>query len=403
MNVFVIPSWYPEPRYGLLGGVFLAEAVRALACHCPELNVSVSLWGQGDLEFSSARLRAWLAHPGGPGGARPARRQVSANLVEYFRPAWTWRYGFRTGNLAAIVRRNRENLERARTEHGRIHVLHAHVSFPAGAVARELSRETGIPFLVTEHMSPFPFRHLERAGQVVPEVREPLRSAQRVTAVSRSLAREIGERAGVEAVVVPNGVDETFFTPATPAGGSRANGAAFTFLTVGNLTPQKGVDDLLRAAAALASPDGVRFRIAGDGAQAAEYRALARRLGLEDHVTWLGALGRERVRDELRACDAFVLTSRHESFGVVLAEALACGRPVLATRSGGPEDIVTDANGVLVRVGDVPAITAALDRFVREAGRYEPRAIRADFEARFASRVVARRFADVYRELAGAA
>ena len=74
------------------------------------------------------------------------------------------------------------------------------------------------------------------------------------------------------------------------------------------------------------------------------------RLGrrLEQRVRLLGALSREQARDELRGCDCFVLPSRHESFGVVLAEATACGRPVISTRCGGPESIVTKENGILV-------------------------------------------------------
>jgi len=397
VNVFLVPSWYPEPAHGLMGGVFLAEAAVALVRHVPGLHVSVSLWGQGDLELSSGRWRAWLARPSGPGGARAPRRQVGENLVEFFHPAWTWRYGLAKGNLAGVLSANRDNLARARAERA-IQVLHAHVSFPAGAVAMQLSKETGIPFLVTEHMSPFPFTHLFERGEPVAEVREPLKRAARVTAVSRSLAREIRGRTGVEAVVVPNGVDGEMFSPAP---GSAAHQADFTFLTVANLTPQKGVDDLLAAIARLAPGVPARFRIAGDGSHATEYRALAERLGVASRVTWLGKLGRDAVRDEMRACDAFVLASRHESFGVVFAEAIACGKPVLGTRCGGPEDIVDDVNGELVPVGDVAALAAALERFATHARTYDAAAIRAGFEARFSAAAVARRFGELYAEVAG--
>ena len=397
MNVFVVPSWYPEPRHHLLGGVFLEQAVATLARHHPEVHQFVSLWGQGDRELSLARLRAWLAHPHGLGRPRPPRRQTRANLVELYAPEWSWRHGLWRGHVDAILRRCRFHLEQARSECDRIQLLHAHVSFPAGWVAMRLSEETGIPYLVTEHMSPFPFRHLMRGGEVVPEVAEPLRRAHRVTAVSRSLARQIRERVGVEAVVVPNGVDEDLFTPGP------ARGDGFTFLTVAGLEPQKGIDDLLRAIARLGELPGVRFRIAGSGSRARAYRALAARLGVSRRLAWLGPLAPGAVRDEMRACDAFVLTSRHESFGVVFAEAIACGKPVLATRCGGPEDIVHEDNGLLVAVGDIAAIAAALGRLARRERVFDARAIRADFAARFGSRVVADRFAALYREMAGAA
>jgi len=356
----------------------------------------VSLWGQGDLELSSSRLAAWLTRPAVPGGGREPRRQARENLVEYFAPVWTWRYGLAKGNLAGMLRSNRDNLARAAAERGRMDVIHAHVSYPAGTVALQLSRESDIPFIVTEHMGPFPFRHLVRGGDVVPEVREPLRQAARVTAVSRSLAHDIRERTGVEAVVVPNGVDGEFFSPLP---GVPARGAGFTFLSVSSLTPAKGVDDLLAAFARLGPGIDARLRVGGAGSHAAEFRALAERLGLGARVTWLGALGREAVRDEMRACDAFVLASRHESFGVVFAEAIACGKPVLGTRCGGPEDIVDDANGELVPVGDVPALAAALERFARRERGDDAAAIRSGFEARFSAVTVARRFGGLYEQV----
>ena len=396
MNVFLIPSWYPDPARGLIGGVFLAEAAQALSRHVPGLHVSVSLWGQGDLELSSGRLAAWLARPAAPGGGREPRRQVRENLVEYFAPVWTWRYGLAQGNLAGMLRSNRDNLARATAERGRMDVIHAHVSYPAGSVAMQLSKERGLPFVVTEHMGPFPFRHLVRGGDVVPEVREPLLKADRVTAVSRALARDIRERTGVEAVVVPNGVDGDFFSPPP---GPPARVAGFSFLSISSLTPEKGVGDLLAAFARLDPGVEARLRVGGAGAHAAEFRALAERLGVGSRVTWLGALGREAVRDEMRACDAFVLASRHESFGVVFAEAIACGKPVLGTRCGGPEDIVDETNGELVPVGDVPALAAALERFARRERTHDAAAIRSGFEARFSAVAVARRFGELYGQV----
>jgi glycosyltransferase involved in cell wall biosynthesis len=402
MSVFVIPSWYPDHRHHLLGGVFVEEAVFALARHHPEMNLHVSLWAQGHRELSSARLREWLAAPRPDGPPRPTRVQRAANVVEHSSPTWTWRFDFARGNLTGVLRANRVNLVRARAESD-IHLLHAHVSAPAGSVARQLSKESGIPYIVTEHMAPFPFRHYVKHGEIVPEVRESLRDARCVTAVSGPLAERIRDAVGVEPVVIPNGVDEAFFSPGVadeiapvrPTDG-------FTFLTVASLDPRKGIADLLQAIARLETVPGARFRIAGSGPRAAEYRRLATTLGVHGRITWLGSLARERVRDEMRACDAFVLASHHESFGVVFAEALACGKPVIATPCGGPEDIVRDVNGVLVPVGDVPALAQALTAFASRERAFDAAAIRADFAARFASRVVADRFVSLYRDVVGA-
>ena len=66
------------------------------------------------------------------------------------------------------------------------------------------------------------------------------------------------------------------------------------------------------------------------------------------------------VRDELHRCDALVLSSRHETFGNVVVESLACGKPVVATRCGGPEDIISDSCGILVANEDVAALASGV-------------------------------------------
>lgn len=396
MRVFVLPSWWPSERHGLITGSFVRESVAALQ-RTGRVQLAVSLTGQGSHEFSSARLRAWLAQPWPRGARPPRRREVAPGWTEYSRPAWSARFAWRGAWLPGLLRAHRANLAQAIAEQGRPDLLHAHVAWPAGWVAMRLSQETGIPYVVTEHMSPFPFTFLKHDGGVVPEVAEPLRGARAVFAVGRALAARIADTTGVRAEVMPNGVDGGFFTP------GRGQGEGFTFLTVASLQPQKGIDDLLRAVATLGPLPGVRFRVLGAGPCAEEYRALAASLGVADRIEWLGAGSREQVRDALRDCDAFVLASRHESFGVVVAEALACGRPVVATRSGGPEDLVGEDDGILVSVGDVSAIADALRAVATGARTFDAAGIRARFEARFEASVVAERLLERLRASVGVA
>lgn len=393
MNVFYIPSWYPDRDGQVLDGIFFQEMVRTLARHHPELRIYVSLWGQTERNLSIARLRFFLAHPTRRLRTRPARAQIFDNLVELCHPTWSWRYRTMRGNTEAILRAVRRQLGAARDECGSIDLIHAQVSFPAGYLAHRLHAELGIPYVITEHMSDFPFPQFVNGGKVVEEVAAPLRGARRVTAVGRALASQIRDQIGVTASVIPNGVDERFFTPgpSTPHSG-------FRFLTVATMEPRKGIEELLRAVAVLGPGPGVRFRIAGTGTQWPAYQALTARLDIATCVEWLGPLDREEVLEEMRSCDAFVLASRHESFGMVFAEAIACGKPVIATRCGGPEDIVRDVNGLLVPVGDVDAIAAALRIMIERASRYDAAAIRADFESRFSSRVVSQRYAELYAE-----
>ena len=97
--------------------------------------------------------------------------------------------------------------------------------------------------------------------------------------------------------------------------------------------------------------------------------------------------------------DAFVLASRSETFGVVLIEALSAGLPVIAARSGGPEDFVDDSNGLLVPADDIAALADAMERMPRLAGRYDRAALAASARERFSPDAVAGALTALYGEL----
>ena len=93
-----------------------------------------------------------------------------------------------------------------------------------------------------------------------------------------------------------------------------------------------------------------------------------------------------------------VLPSRAESFGAVLVEALACGTPVVATRCGGPEDIVVDDVGELVPVGEPVALADALSRVLAASGHYDRARLRQFALQRFGWNTIVDRIHDVYQE-----
>jgi len=95
------------------------------------------------------------------------------------------------------------------------------------------------------------------------------------------------------------------------------------------------------------------------------------------------------------AADAFVLASDVESFGVVVIEALACGRPVVVTRSGGPDHMVNSRNGLLVPTRDRAALRDALIEMRRRAGEYDAAAIRTAALSLYGPGAFARRFAEI--------
>ncbi len=134
-----------------------------------------------------------------------------------------------------------------------------------------------------------------------------------------------------------------------------------TLVFAGRLVPQKALGVALRA---VARNDGVTLLLIGDGPERAKVEALAREVGLDGRARFLGARPRAAVFELLRAADASLLSSDWESFGLVVAEALAVGTPVVAAAAGGVGEVLDDGrNGLLVPAGDVDALAEAIGRF----------------------------------------
>ncbi len=286
------------------------------------------------------------------------------------------------------------------TRFGKPDLVHAHCLYPAGSFAYSLRELHGIPFVVTEHRSAYGHSRID--PHLLRVARHTARAAARTFAVSPAMCSLLETLLGSETSKwrpLPNIVSDRFLKAPLPTVKDRTNGEV-VFLHVSLLTPNKAVDSLIRGFAQ-AFPDdaGARLQIGGAGPEQPRLQALVAALGLSNRVEFLGNLSRDQVLTVMASADAFVLTSRFEPFGVVLIEALALGKPVIATRSGGPESIVGEHDGLLVPVDDVPAIAHALGELRRRIGSYDPAAIRARCESRFSARVVNARLIQEYRDV----
>jgi glycosyltransferase involved in cell wall biosynthesis len=174
-----------------------------------------------------------------------------------------------------------------------------------------------------------------------------LEMATRVACVSRAVADEAMRGFGVatsKMEIVPNGVDE-FFSP----GGEEEDYILFT----GTREPRKGIDDLLAVWESLPAPRP-RLVLAGDAGW---------KTRVPDHVQSLGYVTRQRLRDLYRGARAFLYPSRYEGFGIPPLEAMACGAPVIATRTGAIPEFAGEA-ALLIDPGDRNALRDALVRLL---------------------------------------
>jgi glycosyltransferase involved in cell wall biosynthesis len=330
---------------------------------------------------------------------RPIAQQEVLNGVELLRPRFLTGPGRSTYGVEsrAYELGVRKTVDRLR-ESFAFDVIHAHFVYPEGAVAHRLGRRYGVPFVVSEH-APWTsgwFGH--RAVR-----RESLaagRAAASLMAVSKYIRRSIADWVEVDGrvAVVPEGVDGEMFNR-----GGRSQCEPDRILFVGWLNFNKGVDVLLRAMELIATRgDPGRLLLVGGSyyrdtrMQERKLRALAASLDLGDRVTFAGPCPHKDVARLMAEAAVVVLPSRAEAFGTVLAEALACGTPVVSTRCGGPEDYVTSEVGALVPVDDPVRLSEALVCVLRERARFDSEHLRRYALERFAWPRIVDRWLDAY-------
>jgi glycosyltransferase involved in cell wall biosynthesis len=197
--------------------------------------------------------------------------------------------------------------------------------------------------------------------------------SHRVIAVSKETAAhllELEKAPPDKVVVIHNGIDFERVRLSKPEIQKELRRALalereFVFLIAGRLHPEKGYEVLFDAVELLKATAGRPFvvLVAGEGPLLEHYKDEVQRRGIADHFRFLGF--RRDLPDLMMASDVFTLPSLAESFGLVLAEALFLGRPVLGSRVGGIPEIVDDGvDGVLVPPGDARALADAMSRFL---------------------------------------
>jgi glycosyltransferase involved in cell wall biosynthesis len=327
LHVLTLTPFFPSAG-DEVSGCFIAESTRAL----DEFGVTSSIIAVAPMHHR--RKEPALSAPAD--WVRYA--QIPGNLG--LSSAGRWLY------LRLLVQAQRLHRERP------IDVIHAHAALPCGQAAALLSRHLGIPFVITLHgLDVFNSCFLDGiAARWRRKVSiDVYRAARTVICISGRVQRVLRdgmlEDVDIRSTVVYNGTDTNFFSPAPGVAPSQQE-----ILIVGNLLVGKGHELALRAIARLDKCcSQLHCRIIGDGSDRARFEALTVELGISPRVRFEGRKTRAEVADAMRACSVFVLPSRYEGLGCVYLEAMACGKPVIACRGQGIEEIIEHGkNGWLI-------------------------------------------------------
>ncbi len=381
MIIFHIPSWYPHPETPY-AGIFIKDQIAAYSQLYAEDKCYVT-------NFHELRFKIPISSPIKAASnfiaflkqKKLIELKVLPNFIELQTKVLVGNeklFGNYYENQRIIAETHL--LDVIKREKTKPDLLHAHVCYPGGLIAQYLSEKYQIPFVITEHSSIDILNIAFDEYQVKNQLLNMFAQAKGIWAQSTYHRNQLAQLVINNIDIIPNLVDENFFYPLK----NKEQNKHFTFFTLGIMVERKGIKNLLNAIKEVSKKNqNAIFRIGGIGNELEQLKRYSNEIGISTHVQWLGKLTRAEIVNEFQTCDCFVLPSKSESFGVVYVEALACGKPIIATDCGGPADIVTSLNGLLIEKENVNALTNAIIAMIAEGSKYDAASIRADFINRF--------------------
>lgn len=365
MKVLLFTNLYPSSREPTKG-MYNLQSFQALAHYCEARVVAPIRWW--------SRLRR-------PRELFTIPHEDTTGLPSAYPTYWPVP-GQPQTHVGAMRSGLRSYLRRLRREFP-FDIILAAFAYPDGAAAAYLAQEMGVPVVILVFGSDL--NDLAKRPKLREEARWALQHASRLIAVSAALRdRTIELGIDPEKVVVQrNGVDGARFRlQDRQAVRARLGLPADRRLIccVGNLVPVKGQDVLIEAMGLLrgnADPC-VDLALIGGGERLESLQARARDLGLSERVRFLGRRPHNEIADWISACDVYCLPSRNEGCPNVVLEALACGRPVVATDVGGVPELIHADNGILVPSENPSALADGLRQALHRS--WDPEALRNTVE-----------------------
>jgi len=357
-RLLVLSSLFPSAAQPT-AGVFIRERMFRVGKHLPIVVVAPQPW----FPFQGV-IRRFRPHFRPP--AAPFER---IHGVEVHRPRFLCVPGVLKHTDGVLMALSVYSTVRRLVKRHSLNILDVHFGYPDGRAGTLLGRWLNLPVVLTLRGK----EERQSTESVGEPLRRAIRRADRLVAVSNAL-RDLAVRLGADDArirVIGNGVDLEKFHPvdkldARSELGLPAN--AKVLISVGGLVERKGFHRVIASIPVLLRrhPD-LHYLVVGAAGPEGDFSSFlfkqVEELELGDRVHFLGSWPPERMKIPLSAADVFVLATRYEGWANVFLEAMACGLPVVTTRVGGNEQVVSRAAlGSLVPFGDAGALIDALDR-----------------------------------------
>jgi N-acetyl-alpha-D-glucosaminyl L-malate synthase BshA len=288
-------------------------------------------------------------------------------------------------------------------------LLHVHYAIPhavSALLAKQMFAPRRLPVITTLHGTDITLVGQDRS--YLPITRWSIEESDDVTTVSRYLEERTATALGVKRPirVIYNFVNCDLYrrNPDPTAREGYAGPGEKVLVHLSNFRPVKRVADAVRVMARVRREIPAKLMMIGDGPDRGPAEMLARELGIADDVLFLGK--QNRVPELLALADVMLLPSEYEAFGLAALEAMACGVPTVAARTGGIPELITDGeDGLLAPAGDIEAMAAHALSLLTDDRRFErfSAAARRTAETRFSTERIIPQYEACYRDVLGRA
>lgn len=335
MKILLIPSWYYSNNTSAINGIFFKEFAEALAKAGHETAILYF-----EIESKIKKKNKGYNH-------------CIVNNVQEFRYIQR-NYTPKSSNGVELQKllKTEYMSKMIELEFGKPDVIHLESSVMIN-ITNKLKRKWNIPVIYTEHLSNL---LSDNPGSFYKtRFEEATKTADVCVAISSVYEKKMKLYDYKHLVRIPNGLDSGMLKLSEEP-------MEFVVKAMGSLRKIKRYDSLIRAFAKFAeNKEDVYLEIAGEGGERAALEKLIDSLNMRERVKLIGEVSRQNIPDFYNNTSVFVCSSLTETFSVVTAEALCSGIPVIATRCGGPEDMIDESNGILIDANDEYQLCFALD------------------------------------------
>lgn len=373
MKVLIISSWYPN-KNNIINGIFVKEQAKALkdAGLCP-----IVFYPYDDCvepgKITSCEEDGVLTY------------RANTNYL-------------RNSKLALLVsiKMSIKYMKKIVKEHS-IDIIHSHVCYPSGFIAALYNKFYKTPFIITEHMSKVREFALKPYNNIL--FKYAYNKAQKVITVSTALQNEL-ENLGFKfnGGVMGNVVDVSEYYIKN----NRVYDNKFKIAFIGSLYEVKGLRYFIPALASFVKENkgyNIEFNLYGDGNQRQELEDLSRKLELHDICKFHGRVSKKEIPIIISENNFLVLPSIKETFGSVLIEAMAGGKPVLTTKCGGPQDFVDENRGVLVETKSIEELKKGLYNMIEMYNEFDNEKIRDFVKQNHSYEAIGKKLIEEYEEV----